>query len=151
GWGAHKRNFTSLFLEPLPPSAMDALLSGLAPGLPPELRGRILDRAEGVPLYAVETVRMLIDRGLLVREENEYRPTGPVTDFDVPETLHALIAARLDGLDQRERRFLQDPSVLGNPFPRHAGAAISGIEETGLEPLLASPGRTERPSRQADR
>ncbi len=150
GWAANKRNFTSLYLDPLPPSAMDALLSGLAPGLPPELRGRILDRAEGVPLYAVETVRMLIDRGVLVREGNEYRPARDVGDLDVPETLHALIAARLDGLDPTERRFLQDASVLGKTFTRQAGAAIGGIPEEELEPLLTSLVRKEVLSLQAD-
>ena len=65
-WGAGQRSFTSLYLEPLPPQAMEELLSGLVPGLPAELRDQILARAEGVPLYAVETVRMLLDRGLLV-------------------------------------------------------------------------------------
>src|SRR5207244_2372519 len=103
-WAAGKRNFTSLYLEPLPPAAMEALLAGLVPGLPAELRERVLDRAEGVPLYAVETVRMLIDRGLLVREGNGYRladAAGEVADLDVPETLHALIAARLDGLGEQ--------------------------------------------------
>ena len=59
---------------------------------------QILGRAEGVPLYAVETVRMLLDRGLLVQEGAVYRPTGEIAALEVPETLHALIAARLDGL-----------------------------------------------------
>ena len=62
-WGAGKRNFTSIFLEPLPADAMDVLLDGPVPGLPEDLRARILERAEGVPFYAVETVRMLLDRG----------------------------------------------------------------------------------------
>ena len=74
-----KRGFTQLYLEPLAPAAMEELLAGLVPGLPEDLRARILDRAEGVPLYAVETVRMLLDRGLLTREGNVYRPTGPST------------------------------------------------------------------------
>jgi len=52
-WGAGRRNFTSMFLEPLAPEAMDELLAGLVPGLPQDLRDRILGRAEGVPLYAV--------------------------------------------------------------------------------------------------
>ena len=64
----------------------------------------ILARAEGVPLYAVETVRMLLDRGLLAREGDAYRPTGPIEELEVPETLHALLAARLDGLTPEERR-----------------------------------------------
>ena len=76
-WGAGQRNFTSIFLEPLPRPAMEELLGGLVPGLPEELRDRILERAEGVPLYAVETVRMLLDRGLLVQEESAYRLPEP--------------------------------------------------------------------------
>src|SRR5437870_36447 len=61
-WGAGQRSFTSMYLEPLTGEAMEQLLAGLVPGLPGELRDRILERAEGVPLYAVETVRMLLDR-----------------------------------------------------------------------------------------
>src|SRR5262249_32926116 len=98
GWGAGKRNLTSLTLEPLTDEAMRALLGGLAPELPEEVTGAILERSEGIPLYAVETVRMLLDRGLLVREGGEYRPTGPIAALEVPDSLHALIAARLDGL-----------------------------------------------------
>ena len=92
--------------------------TGFVPGLPDELRAQILARAEGVPLYAVETVRMLLDRGLLAREGDVYRPTGPIEALDVPETLHALVAARLDGLDPEERRLLQDAAVLGKTFTK---------------------------------
>ena len=95
-WGAGHRNFTSIYLEPLSEQAMEALLSGLVPGLPVGLRAQILARAEGIPLYAVETVRMLLDRGALVQDGSIYRPTGTVESLEVPETLHALIAARLD-------------------------------------------------------
>jgi predicted ATPase/class 3 adenylate cyclase len=137
-WGAGKRNTTSLFLEPLPDEAMDELLQGLVPGLPEGLRTRIRERAEGVPLYAVETVRMLLDRGLLERHGNEYRPTGEVEALDVPETLQALIAARLDGLQSAERRVLQEVSVLGKTFTRRAASTVSGVPEEELEAILAS-------------
>jgi class 3 adenylate cyclase len=149
-WGAGKRNFTSLFLEPLPEPAMDQLLIGPVPGLPDELRQRILDRAEGVPFYAVETVRMLIDRGLLVREGNEYRLTGPIETLEVPESLHALIAARLDGLAAQERRVLQDASVLGKTFFTQGVAAVSGMSEEAVEPILSSLARKEVLTLQAD-
>ena len=72
--GGGDGNFTSVYLEPLPPSTMEPLLGGLVPGLPDVLRRQILERAEGIPLYAVETVRMLLDRGALVQEESVYRP-----------------------------------------------------------------------------
>src|SRR5207249_11111534 len=94
--------------------------------------------AEGVPLYAVETVRMLFDRGLLVEDGPVYRVTGPIEDLEVPQTLHALIAARLDGLSTQERRLVQDASVLGKTFSRAAAAGVTGLGERDLEPLLAS-------------
>ena len=82
--GREHRSFTSLFLEPLPGPAVDELLQGLVPGLAEETRARIRDRADGVPLYAVETVRMLLDRGLLERHGDEYRPVGAIEALDVP-------------------------------------------------------------------
>jgi class 3 adenylate cyclase/tetratricopeptide (TPR) repeat protein len=149
-WGAASRNFTSAFLEPLSPEAMEALLSGLVPGLPDELSTQILNRAEGIPLYAVETVRMLIDRGLLALEGSRYRPTGPVETLEVPESLHGLIAARLDGLTQEERKIIQDASVIGKTFTKPALAWVSGIPEDRLEPILAAVVRKEVLTLQAD-
>jgi predicted ATPase len=142
GWGTG-RSATSLYMEPLSPEAMRELLDGLVPGLPPEVKSNILARAEGVPLYAVETVRMLLDRGLLVREGSAYRPTGPIETLEVPETLHALIAARLDGLTPEERHLVQDASVLGKTFTRTAIAALSGLTPPDLEGLLGSLVRKE--------
>src|SRR2546428_698040 len=131
-WGAGKRSFTSLHLEPLAPQVMSELLTGLVPGLPEELREDILERAEGIPLYAVETVRMLLDRGLLEQAGNVYRPTGPIETLDVPETLHALIAARLDGLTPEERRLVQDGAVLGKTFTRLGLGAVTGMPDEEL-------------------
>jgi tetratricopeptide (TPR) repeat protein len=148
-WGSGSRNATMLSLEPLPLAAMQELLTGLVPGLPDELRDKILDRAQGVPLYAVETVRMLLDRGLLVQEGTVYRPTGPIESLEVPETLHALIAARLDGLSTDERRTLQDASVLGKTFTKQALANLSGIGSE-LDAILSSLVRKEVLSVQAD-
>jgi class 3 adenylate cyclase/tetratricopeptide (TPR) repeat protein len=148
-WGAGQRSFTSLYLEPLPQQAMEALLTGLVPGLPAEVRDRILARAEGIPLYAVETVRMLLDRGLLVQDGPAYRLTGEVDALEVPETLHALIAARLDGLSNDERRLLQDASVLGKTFTKDAVAALAGAEAE-VEPLLNGLVRKEVLGMQAD-
>jgi class 3 adenylate cyclase/tetratricopeptide (TPR) repeat protein len=149
-WGTAHRNFASLYLEPLAPEFMEELLNGLVPGLPGPLRGQILARAEGVPLYAVETVRMLLDRGALVQEGSAYRPVGEVDALEVPETLHALIAARLDGLPPEERRLLQDGSVLGKSFTRAALAGLAGVGETELDPLLHSLARKEVVSLQSD-
>jgi tetratricopeptide (TPR) repeat protein len=103
-----------------------------------------------VPLYAVETVRMLLDRGLLVQDGPTYRLSGTVESLEVPETLHALIAARLDGLSPEERRLLQDGAVLGKTFTRHGLAALSGLDDERLETLLASLVRKEVFGVQAD-
>jgi predicted ATPase/class 3 adenylate cyclase len=149
-WGAATRNFTSLFLEPLSERAMEELLAGLVPGLPETLRQQILERAEGIPLYAVETVRMLLDRGALVQEDAVYRPTRTIEALEVPETLHALIAARLDGLTSDERRVLQDGAVLGKTFTKQALAALAGFDELQLDAVLATLVRKEVLGVQAD-
>jgi class 3 adenylate cyclase len=143
GWGAGLRNFSSLYLEPLSHGAMEELLEGLVPGLPDQLRDQIFARAQGVPLYAVETVRMLLDRGLLAREGAAYRPTSAIETLEVPETLHALIAARLDGLSAEERRLLQNGAVLGKIFTRQSLVALSGLSESELDPLLVGLVRKE--------
>jgi class 3 adenylate cyclase/tetratricopeptide (TPR) repeat protein len=150
GFGTSGRNATILSLEPLAAAAMGELLDGFAPGLPNDLRARILERAEGVPLYAVETVRMLLDRGLLAREGDVYRPTGVVEALEVPETLHALVAARLDGLAPEERRALQDAAVLGKSFTKGGLARLTGLSDTEIEPILGSLVRKEVLSVQAD-
>ncbi len=149
-WGAATRNLTSIYLEPLSEAAMEELLGGLVPGLPDALRRQILERAEGIPLYAVETVRMLLDRGALVQEEASYRPTGTIESLEVPETLHALIAARLDGLTAEERRLLQDGAVLGKTFTKQALAAVAGLAEPDLDHLLVALTRKELFGVQAD-
>ena len=137
-WGVTKRDFTSIALEPLSDDAMDELLRGLVPDLPDDLRARIRERAEGVPLYAVETVRMLIDRG------------GDIESLEVPETLHALIAARLDDLGPTERRMIEDASVLGKSFTKDGLAALTGMDPQDLEPILATLVRKDLLTLQAD-
>jgi predicted ATPase/class 3 adenylate cyclase len=149
-WGAGHRNFTSIYLEPLSEQAMEELLIGLVPGLPPSLRKQILERAEGVPLYAVETVRMLLDRGLLVEDGSAYKVVGEVETLEVPETLHALIAARLDGLSPDERRLLGDAAVLGKTFTPQALGALSGLERDRLDGLLSGLVRREVLGLQSD-
>jgi class 3 adenylate cyclase/tetratricopeptide (TPR) repeat protein len=115
----------TIVLEALGREAMLSMLEGLVPGLPETLGRKILDRAEGVPLYAVETVRMLLDRGVLHQEGNRYVVSGTITDLDVPETLQALVAARLDNLDPGERALLQDAAVIGQSFTPAMVAAVS--------------------------
>ena len=125
---------SAIRLGPLPDAAMHELFDGLVPGLPEELAARVLSRAEGMPLYAVETVRMLLDRGLLEQEGNSYRVTGDIGELDVPETLHALAAARLDGLASSERAVLQDASVFGQSF---TPAGVAALSERSLDAVTA--------------
>jgi class 3 adenylate cyclase/predicted ATPase len=125
-------------LGALPEDAMARLLAGLVPGLPEELAADVRSRSEGVPLYAVETVRMLLDRGLVAQEGSRYIITGDVSDLQVPESLHALVAARLDNLEPAERSLLQDASVIGNSFSLAQLAAISRHPEEDVQPLLES-------------
>jgi class 3 adenylate cyclase/tetratricopeptide (TPR) repeat protein len=118
----------TITLDPLGVPILRELLEGLVPGLPEELIDRILHQADGVPLYAVETVRMLIDRGRLVRDGARYVPTGDIAELEVPETLQALAAARLDGLEPAERSVIQDAAVLGQSF------TIAGVTALGQAP-----------------
>jgi len=144
GFGATTRGgFTGLALEPLPDEAMDALLEGLVPGLPEGLRDSIRARAEGFPLYAVETVRMLMNRGQVERADGAYRVVGEIEELEVPETLHALVASRIDGLEPDERRLVQDASVLGKTFVLDALASVSRRPVEEVEPRLDSLVRKE--------
>ncbi len=149
-WGAAKRQFTSLFLEPLPESAMQELIIGLVPGLPDEARQAIVARADGVPLYAVETVRMLVADGRLVLRDGVYTPNGDLTQLAVPDSLTALIAARLDALDPADRALVLDASVLGQSFTPAALAAVSGTEQALLVPRLRALVRRELLVQEAD-
>jgi class 3 adenylate cyclase/tetratricopeptide (TPR) repeat protein len=136
GWSDAREGATSVVLEPLNEDAMDTLLRGLVPGAPDELRQRIGARAEGVPLYATEIVRMLVDRGMLEQRGDRYELTAPVDEVEVPETLQALIAARLDGLSTLERRLLQDAAVLGLTFTASGLAAVSRLPEVEVQQAL---------------
>ncbi|MGZ8502154.1 MAG: ATP-binding protein, partial [Candidatus Limnocylindrales bacterium] len=149
-WGAGKRSFTSVHLEPISTAAMRELLAGLVPGLPTATRDAIVARADGVPLYAVETVRMLLAQGRLVLEDGVYRPVDDLTDLAVPETLTALISARLDELDAADRALVADAAVLGQSFTPAAVAAVSGVDPGALEPRLRALVRRELLVQQAD-
>ncbi len=142
-WGAGKRSFTSIYLEPLPPADMERLLAGLVPGLPAPAVAGIVARADGIPLYAVETVRMLLSQGRLVLEGGAYRPVGDLREVAVPETLTALIAARLDGLDPTDRALVEDAAVLGQGFSLAGLAAVSGVTEADLDARLRALVRRE--------
>src|SRR5450756_1616408 len=88
-WGAGKRSFSSIYLEPLTDQHMRELLAGLVPGLPDKQVRAIVARADGIPLYAVETVRMLVADGRLTLQDGVYKTTGDMSDIAVPDTLTA--------------------------------------------------------------
>jgi predicted ATPase len=93
---------------------------------------------------------MLLDRGHLLREGNVYRPAGDVDTLEVPETLQALIAARLDGLSGDERRAIQVGAVLGKTFTKEALDTVLGPAGVEADALLAGLVRKEVLSIQAD-
>jgi class 3 adenylate cyclase/tetratricopeptide (TPR) repeat protein len=149
-WGVGQREFTGLYLEPLPGSVMQELVAGMGEGLPAELVARIVDRSEGIPLYAVELFRMLVDRGDVIAGPAGFRVGAAVAEITAPPTLQALIAARLDAVPGGERRLLQDASILGKTFTVDALAAITGEDAAHLEPLLRNLVRRELLSVDAD-
>ena len=149
-FGVGRRSFASIALEPLPEPAVRALLAGLVPDLPAEAVRRIVARAEGIPLYAVETVRMLLAEGRLVLRDGTYAVAGDITALSVPETLTALIAARLDALDATDRSLILDAAVLGQRFTLDALAAVSGLDPAVLEPRLRGLVRRELLALEAD-
>ncbi|HUG48035.1 MAG TPA: adenylate/guanylate cyclase domain-containing protein [Candidatus Limnocylindria bacterium] len=149
-WGAGKRSFSSIYLEPLSDEHMRELLAGLVPGLPERALAAIIGRADGIPLYAVETVRMLVANGRLALADGVYRPTGDLGDIAVPETLTALIAARLDALNSADRSLVADASVLGQSFSPVALAALAGEDVAQLESQLAGLVQRELLRREAD-
>jgi class 3 adenylate cyclase/tetratricopeptide (TPR) repeat protein len=129
GFGTGRRA-TAIHLEPLPNAHMASLVDGLVAGLPDEIRTALVERSEGIPLFAVETVRGLIDRDVVIPRDGRYilnpETAGElvVDNLDLPTTLHTLIAARLDALPAAERRLVQDASVLGQAFTAEALRAL---------------------------
>ncbi len=127
GWGSSVRSFTGIRLEPLDAVQIAEMVRGTVPGIPAAATDAIVDRAEGVPLYAVETIRMLLDRGELgPTGDGRYELTGELERLAVPASLHALIAARLDALGERDRKVLQSAAVLGLSFTGEALSAVHG-------------------------
>ncbi len=143
GFGAG-RNRSTLTLDPLDRASMDRLVDALVPAMPPAAPGRaITDQAQGIPLFAVETVRALIDRDIVQPVEGEYRLVGDIGHLAVPDSLHALLAARLDALDPGVRRLVTDAAVLGASFPAEALVAVSGQDEPTVRAALAELVRRE--------
>ena len=131
-WSRGVRSATTVVLDPLPEGPMHELLHGLVPGMPDAAVDAVVARAEGVPLYAVETVRMLLDRGQLQSTDEGFVLAGPIDRLAVPETLHALVAARIDANSAEDRAVLADAAVLGQSFTMDALSGITGQDESAL-------------------
>ena len=135
-FGAAVRNHTRLDLAPLTDEAMETLLVGLVPGIPQPALRVIRDRAAGIPLYAVETVRMLMDTGHLSESGGRFHLDGDLGMLAVPDSLQSLIGARLDTLDDRSRQLIGVASVLGLSWSVEALAAVAGQPEADVRAAL---------------
>jgi predicted ATPase/class 3 adenylate cyclase len=144
------RNRSTLTLDPLDAASMEALVDALVPGMPGPARAKITAQAQGIPLFAVETVRSLVDRDIVQPAGGVYRLTGDVGELMVPDSLHALLAARLDALNPGVRRLVADAAVLGTAFPAEALVAVSGQDEAAVRAALAELVRREVLSVSAD-
>ena len=137
------RGRTRVDLAPLSQEAMAALVDGLVAELPVRARAALVARAEGVPLYAVETVRSLIDQDAVVAREGRYvfvdhdHAIVDLARLTAPTSLQTLIAARLDTLGATERRTVQDASVLGLTFRYGSLLALTGTSSFELDAALA--------------
>jgi len=149
GWGSGRMEASRLQLEPLTRDETAAMVRGLlhVEGLPDRLRDQVLDRAEGNPLFVEETIRMLIDRNAVVERDGRWVATATVEEIEVPETIEALIRARLDSLPAGERTVLQGASVVGRTFQRSAVATlVEGPVERHLEQAVLRDIVSEEPS-----
>ena len=139
---ARGRRAVVIELAPLPEPSMETLVDALVGDLPASARGAVVNRSEGIPLYAVETVRSLIDRDAVVSRGGRYvfvDQDGRLVDLEqlsAPSSLRTLVSARLDALTPQERRTVQDASVLGLSFT-HAGVlAVSGLSDFEVDGAL---------------
>ena len=134
GWGGGKLNATSILLEPLSEDETRELIANLLSQatLAHEAAVRIAEATEGNPLFAEQLLAMLIDEGLLRREDGHWTVADELADMPVPPTIHALLAARLEALPDDERALLAHASVEGTLFHRQA------LEELAPASLEAS-------------
>ncbi len=117
-WGGGKRNAATVSLEPLTEEQATALVANLlgSAELPGALPRRIVEKTEGNPLFVEETLAMLIDEELIVRDDEGWRVIGELSAVTVPPSIHALLSARLDRLTSEERMVLEAAAVIGNEF-----------------------------------
>ena len=141
GWGAGWEGATNLRLEPLEPGRAGQLIEQLPGGraLPAELRGPILEVAEGNPLFVEEMLAMLVDEGHLTAADGQWEAGGGLAEVRVPASISALLAARLDQLAPSERDLAERASVVGQSFEQAALAELLSAASGGglVRDLLA--------------
>ncbi|MFN2489643.1 MAG: BTAD domain-containing putative transcriptional regulator [Actinomycetota bacterium] len=117
-WGGGKVNTSSILLEPLSDRESLLLLRNLLDesSSSPDIDRRIVEAAEGNPLFVEEMARMLIDEGRLRREQGRWVPASDLSRVRIPPTIQALLEARLDRLGANERLLLQNAAVIGKTF-----------------------------------
>ncbi len=116
-WGAGKQNATTLTLAPLSPAESEELvLSLLGKQMSDEVRGRVLDSAEGNPFFLEEMLNMLIEEGALERQNGGWVSTERLAEVSIPDSVHGVIAARIDLLEAVARDALRRCSVVGRIF-----------------------------------
>ena len=138
GWGS-KTYYTQLRLDPLPPASADEFLQALLgddPSLEP-LKRLLIERTEGNPFFLEESVRTLVETGVLVGERGAYRLTQAIPTIQVPATVQAVLAARIDRLPPEEKRLLQTAAVIGTEVPFSLLRAIAELPEEALHRGLA--------------
>jgi len=121
-WGGGKLNAATLLLQPLDTKASAQLIANLlgGAGLPPEASDRLTEAAGGNPLFVEQMLSMMIDDGMLVREDGAWLPASDLSAVAVPPSVAALLAARLERLTDDERRAIECAAVIGKEF--YAGA-----------------------------
>jgi class 3 adenylate cyclase len=133
GWGS-KTYYIQLRLDPLPPASADAFLQALLgedPSLVP-LKPLLIARTEGNPFFLEESVHTLVETGVLVGTPGAYYLAQAVPSIQVPATVQAVLAARIDRLPPEEKRLLQTAAVLGMEVPLALLQAIAELPEAAL-------------------
>jgi class 3 adenylate cyclase/tetratricopeptide (TPR) repeat protein len=133
-------------LQPLSEQESEELVSALLgqTPLPEDLKARIGAIAHGNPLFVEQILAMLIDRGVLWHDGDRWEVAGELSAVEVPPTIAALMAARLDALPAEERTVSERASVVGQVFYRRAVADLSPTELRHLiDPCLDSLGRKQ--------
>jgi len=137
GWGS-KTYYTQLRLDPLPPVSADAFLHALlgdAPHLAP-LQQLLIERTSGNPFFLEESVQTLVETGVLVGEPGAYRLVQALPTIQVPATVHAVLAARIDRLPPEEKHLLQTAAVIGMDVPLPLLQAIAELPEAAFHRSL---------------